>query len=1703
MDELVGILKRELDEFMATHASSVLANIGESGMDPLCLAQVDRVGTMWTAMAARNFAVTVETMLAWQETKLDGSLFGRAGLWLTGHVLQAILRHPLRTQDDGAMDALWGKLVTTALKILAEWNEIESSTNSRPTSEYDTSSSSSSGLGGKSSFFAFRPAIAVKPTNDLLLQEAVHGLWKENLGLMGAYAIRPIKQQVLADLESPPRGISKECYLTNLTTLRLALIRPTNAALHDQAASFLRVLVTCTHKANKVSVQLAALHVLSAILTRELQGLTTAGLRAYHDVSNAAEWDAIATELHATAVKLSTKKAYAAVAWRVRLAVVMLSSADVFARHWKEDAVALLEAYGSTKGAVPYLQLVETLLCNLVKRHLASGRTMPVDSDMMEIINTIQAWCFTNTKHKLKKLRVIFATLARLTQCIAAYNMEYAIQNHVHRLLVESDSVFEIRRLVGLLSLKVLFQQAGLLVGSEPTYLALDAATLAANCTGLGDVVGNVLVDCSSHFDSGCKTSEFKQWISLQTFEAAIVCTQFLYGSMKLPAEQKMHILMRSTAHSHMAVGMTAVATLQRLAITQEDFVVFRALVSYMLRLDNTVDAPLLLVVLQLVLHDPDLPLLSGLEEELAPLEALALFLLCHNNPRVRQPALVVLDAIRTIRQTRLKVAGINAMDIVTGIDADLQKKLNLTASDKQEALQAGGVIQWLVSLPTPREWLWSLALGTLFPRVCEICPLLVDRVWASAVDSVLKMEPAIPDVDDNDSARAPTQWRNLAIFTCATAAAGEDERIKTLLRHQSAYLRSPSVGQRLSAVVALGATRHIAHGMLLDVLSTFEEEAFVVEEIASPKRVKASQIQQAVHHMMALQWALARCHRSLVEHHVHMWENSQCRQHVLRFVDKLHAAATSSLGEFTSPGWVWWIRLDFCAIVESVVHQSNMSYDDDTVYITPKMREQWFLAASTWCAARPGPPPIASSADLLPTGYDTGSTYTLTKGAYSAMAMLLIGPTFDTAPCFLWIDVCFALTEADELQSITASGLRLLLQSDPTALIPPCVDRCFFADVATSNVAKQYLGAVASVIGDLRDEFQSSTNLCELLFVALLHLYHKDNQAAVHILVTMLDHDLPGPFQPSIKTYTRQVQLVTTHIAARWTHQSMGVLQLMIVFVTKCKDPLLQAHVLALCGPWVQQLQSIDGPFLTLLFRLTHDQMQVPMLPSVWLDVARAKAYTHLASIVSFFYGLATKEKIQTAKAILNWITPSPDDTQQVLARLMTHAQGTTTFAATGVTVMLLAGLSSQLDDSFCVGVSHRAFSILHAEMFDDTTRDEMFDGIADDCLMILETMVHKDTLGYDSLLNNLHEYLAMSQSTDPNEAGPTVAHFEELLECFCLSLTDVQRVEWAQTSVLAFTKHKPGVNATFSLLLYRLLRAPFDGAVCVQLLNLLKIALDNADAAGGCASEFLLTLTYVAESMPETKLVLYPQLLWVAVALLNHSQESFELPALQLLYELVRKQTFCEPIVQDVLAARRPPQWKSKDVSTDVLLAVCRHMDSPETDAVVRAIVQEVLGSKVTSKLHCVVCTAVLLPHLCAQSLEPSRTFALRQELSYLWRMQQRQDVAVRFLKPETVLWKLTDDLGRRVMSALTSPEEEKAFFDVLLVVLNGQCTDLVTPTLGILQVLLQTAPPMFWKRNATLLSALTRMLRTTSANHETWPILVSLMSTLLPCP
>ncbi|OQR98317.1 hypothetical protein ACHHYP_08735 [Achlya hypogyna] len=1745
MDEVVAILQRELDEFMATHAAS------EFGIP----ATEKRMSSIWTRLASRNFVAAVDTLLQWQATKVSNSVFARTGLCLVGQILCDVLRSytpgSMTHEKQDRLDATFDRLVLVALKVLEDGAVVAP----KPTDLFST----------------FRPSVPVKGGHG----DAVMGLWKDVLGLLGKHAIRSI-HSALQDEHVP-----KEIFLQWFARLRLHLLHPYDARCTCDSIGCLRTVLLYVVKPHKLNVRVAALGVVADVLSRTLDGLSADGLAVYHS-SKHVEWTSYVSDAHAIVFRICAKKkrlVVLAVAWEVRIAVLMLANGEIFSRYWRDDALALLRLHAQHKDPAS-LRLVSRFFALLIRRHMAAKRRFPLEKDMMEVINLVQAWCFPISRHKPAKLDALINALVDITLTLGRYNMQYCLQNHVRRLILEATSVFDERRLVGLQALRAIFE----LTPVADIDKDWDEATIAVCRPVLADIVGNILIECNTYFGSATvlpasmKVSAYKQWVGLRAFEATIACIRWLYAEVGLNDDQKTMILTRCAVHAHVSLRVAATDTLQAVARTHLS-PVCRGVVDYIMRMPTSekvpTSLPTLLQLLKTVLTAADVAMDDS--SMLQQVEALCLYLLCGVAMEARTNALELLSAVANLRRRAVCGGiGINVVDIVTGIDSDLALVTGLTLDEKRAALAAGGVLRWLAQLQTQAQaqrlfaqvqpevdddddtrdarisgldWLWSQCLATLFCRVCDVCPDLVGLVWADVDEASCRLEPLIPPGADSAAELSHAQWRNCAIFACATAsvARGDSTRslVSMLLRRLARYLKSPSTSQRSAAVLALGATHASAHHLLLDALVSYEGEAFggVDDRLPAsptklPKRTSKHQlvVARSLELQTGLQWALARIYRLLLEHperRQHVWHTASFRRQILRFVDRLQAELPREPASAPTPCL---LKRDICAIVESIVHQNNIAFglpaedadgdDDPTLQITPRRRAEWFQTLRCWCGELSDwdaleTEPVAWS-HLLP--MENGSMwhplhhasamadglcvrFELVSGAVGAMATLLIGPAFDVDGIFGWLDNVFGASPAISSWKASARrGCRHLLASDDPCAISFCVDRCLRLPVdGPPACTAQYLSVVADVAYDLCAELEASSSFPKLLLAGLVHIETAD---ALHVLKTLLDDDNTPRDATAPVADANELRGIAAKVADKYAAQAVNVLEAIFSFTLKCPNAMLQTRLLERSIPWIHALATPTPACLTALFRLTA-ALQVPTVGALWVELARGD--TGLAAVVTFFYSLEELHKLATAKWILTCLAQAPGGSDRVVQHLMTHdsvqrqhldivldvASRTVLFIAP---VVAHAGPGPLLPRKWTIFSS--VASVLHAWVGShelgavlvwsvpaDLMRRVLSDGVA-----LLLALTPKSTVGHAPLAASLQALSAVA-------GAPTLVDLRHAMEALVLSLTEPDRVDWAAACIDEFanTSRSPQAQllAQSSLELYRALAPPFDGGVCVRLMGLLRAALEDVDSAG-FVPEYLMTLTLLATRMPPAKLALFPQLVWVAVALLTHCQgplaaeplsEALQGPSLRLLRALVAQPTFRQPVVQDMLAARRPPTWAPRDVTLDMLVAISRHETSPEAAALVCGIARTLLFTA-RSKAHCLACTALLLPTMIA-----AKDANDARDLSYLWRLQGHEALAnaLPTLDAEVI--------GPLLLECVALPEDEKLVLDTFLAILLGSCTELAAPTLAILSGLVGEASPALWKRNPTLLACLTRRLRATPAADETWPALVALVGSLLP--
>ncbi|GMF64639.1 unnamed protein product [Phytophthora lilii] len=419
-------------------------------------------------------------------------------------------------------------------------------------------------------------------------------------------------------------------YLKHLAHIRLGLApykaqsSPTLTSRMSEAARWLRVVMPLLLKPHRSHVRSACAHLISQMLMRELYALGRLELSVLY-TSTGSDWSRCISDLHAAALRLtdSAKKKsrgraqqhLEASSWALRAVVLALAPGEIFARYWREDALALLRLQyhlnqdTSAGGATAYnvLLSLELSFTYLMHRHFLlrdSGATItgaPSDSDCMEIINTTQAWGFFS----LPRLRqqnssgagissftalktIAVPALVHISRAIASYNMTYTVQSHLRRLLAEPVGVGDPQKLIGLEALAdLLLTSRGNPESDDETLLTFQVNhhDLIASRQMIGELVGRVLLECSTrighkllteipstqgkrdkqHFscDDGDDDDE-EHWkdpthaIAVATFAAALALVPPLYAHLALNSEQKLLLLVRASVNAERVVHRRA-----------------------------------------------------------------------------------------------------------------------------------------------------------------------------------------------------------------------------------------------------------------------------------------------------------------------------------------------------------------------------------------------------------------------------------------------------------------------------------------------------------------------------------------------------------------------------------------------------------------------------------------------------------------------------------------------------------------------------------------------------------------------------------------------------------------------------------------------------------------------------------------------------------------------------------------------------------------------------------------------------------------------------------------------------------------------------------------------------------------------------------------------------------------------------------------
>ena len=1903
-EDIVTELRRGLDNFMATYGGQVELAAGnevEIGLPACWVPELERLIKIWSSLSRDCVAVVADVLLQWRAQVICTPKSPiRTSNWLVGKVLVEMLTP--------APDSGFSKIAAVTIMDLCFEQCNRSIESERRHSD--------------SSFFAFKTNNA-KPTNDFLFDQRIQKIWRRVLGQLALESLSQIRVRLENELRSIPKSAPASIrthFLQNFSFIRLHLVRTSDETANfrtrlQQVIGFLRTFQPCMTNQNKSTVRNAAMQTVASILRRDLSDVVdTSKLGAVFSCSDA-DWMNTLQSLHASAKKMCSKKDFANSAWQLRIATLCISNNEMFFRCWKEDAQNILRHHYQHKDTSS-LDCIGHVIKNIMFRHAASGKTLPFKKDIMEVVNTIQAWCFSIPKQKsIKKLNQdIMPVLVDITLSLASYDMGYGIQSHIRRLIIEGDSVFDERKLVGLTGLLNIFEclkQYEADGCSKPsefiTPFGMDSATLMSNKSCLSDIVGHILIECNTNFGNesiltsskahtnASRTSDYKRRLGLETFRVALQCLPYLYTSIDLNDDQKMMILSRCVIHSDEMIRRTTLQVLESLVIQNNEIAsICKGLSTYIMSIHDDESSALeqLLHTMKRLLHistsDDSCPRIlnysSDIQISLIRVEAMCLDLLCGANSLVRKMAFNLLESARQMHKALIidtsnpatfsdwteaqdmdVRSNISVLDVIEDTEEEIRQKFGPTLLELEQADAEGGLVPWLAAQDDAKSsFRWSKCLATIFARVADMCPLVMSSIWVSINAKAYKLEPIITNHGETSPACAKQieRWRNCAIFACAAACSQhaeglvslklnkEDKQetitessIDHLLKRLCRFLQSGSADQRYAAVLALGSVHPSSHEIFLLAISRYEATAFTDDSdssdmnklLSSPKsptgsyRRSSKNLKQKYIKLAAqldLQWGVCRCYRSLLEGlEAQNWENETVRTRILSFADHVHYRlrllnqhSISRASPITAM-----MQQDFCAIVQSVVHHSNMMCLDDSEGLDVIKRQQWFSTLMDWCCEsevisdestleldlqcywnggnhlfgcveettdsppwywiRDGATSSIISPEILENMEQNKSvcTFLLSRIAYPAMANLLVGPAFDTnvfekeSAVFRWIESLLSangdrLPHVAVLQHFARKGLRSLMQSNIDA-IPICMEKCFFEREESKGhlVAKQYIEVISSLIEEIVQDLFNPELTAKMFHICILHLGDQDDKIRSHALriLQVMQRRFEGNATVCPGTATRvpysnvliehitarAQELVSTSLATSVPDVSYDLLEGIFRRLSR-NSSTIQHKMLSVSKSWVAKvnLSSLIASdrisLMDLLFQCSDKLVEShgAILCQVWRIFSSTEEYSNFRLIVDYIFDQKHPGRLPTCKLILWWIAHDEPTLNLVLERLMermrclestTESDRSIVVEAAARGILLVSDLSCQykvmptLFEPHYVQLLHLVFTMLWVNLFPTSVGSPRKDfpqmalsiDLRNHCHVLLSNLVDEKGAKTSHLVHELRQ-TTLNSDADANDydelrSGEVSKCIELLIEAICGWLSPNDRQIWAQECTEWFASSisppQQRLFSRYSFQIYRIVQPSFDGMVCLRILSLLHTSLDDSSSDVRFVEQMLKTLLSMVNIMSPFKLVMYPQLLWVCIALLHHSNSvELDLPTLQLLQAIFNKPTFAQEIVQDVFLARRPTQWNTS--YTSVLRVVMRGLYDPKTEPISRDLLIQMLMTPCSGILEAgparlLLNTTALLPWLCrslhdkALGIESGNNQTdptlVALELGHMWDMEDETKIAAVLLDYSsgkyTSLAEFLEVFSPLFMS-FSARTDQYALFESLLSTMRGNCRWLLKPTLLLtrsLVVQLEPGSPIL-QSNSVLFSTLTRILRS-EGETSCWDLIVSVLS------
>ncbi|KAG3022492.1 hypothetical protein PC121_g11090 [Phytophthora cactorum] len=573
----------------------------------------------------------------------------------------------------------------------------------------------------------------------------------------------------------------------------------------------------------------------------------------------------------------------------------------------------------------------------------------------------------------------------------------------------------------------------------------------------------------------------------------------------------------------------------------------------------------------------------------------------------------------------------------------------------------------------------------------------------------------------------------------------------------------------------------------------------------------------------------------------------------------------------------------------------------------------------------------------------------------------------------------------------------------------------------------------------------------------------------------------LQGYYSPSLEGHVagRLQVSVSALLASRFSvlslRVSLAILRSMPTHSLQNREDITQQRqMLAAVLPWLAEVplkepkEATTRPaeLLELLFNLTAVLGETcgEQLDHIWLTLAFASngEDANLREIVSFLFRQQRKNHLpsETAKMVMWWLCRWQDAASDVLRLLLLqllrgpHSEVATGLDELGALVTLASDTSCHLQTSstdvraLAVHLVHLSLTTLFAVLENDSVENKVLSSIRQHCHVLLHSILPLLEAPRGLLAAALSLIQASTLTIKSEEKNKQLGDFLEALRALAVCLSTSETQIWSELCVqeiaLAISPETSTpyeslepirksstheVCVRFALVAYTQLSPRFQGDILLSVLTLLRQTLtagadDRKSRSLSLARECLALLAMLMRTMPVSRLVLYPQVFWVSLALLTHcrqqrdnspgSSPSLHDGALELLSIIWDRTPFTShAVVQDVIRCTRPVQWDSNTAHNSVLMEIVRCMYADESvDSRARAmemmrkavllVPRDLLG--VSSREHLVICTLALLPALMAPMNEEEEVW---EDLVVLWQATgTSNDQMVGFLQTREVL-------------------------------------------------------------------------------------------------